>query len=598
LLGFLLLIAGIGLSSPGARAQQEQAGQAETLKPQPLFQLPQDGGSGDPQKPAADPAASPDLPKIQGIEVDALDAMNPESVGILTPGADGLSLGIWQGSDRDAVSRLLRRLPGRTLSPALYGLAHRLLLTAAAAPGDRTGVAPTGDPVALLRARLEALLAIGDLSGLRGLLGVVPQGHDDEVIARVRVQAELLAGSEQEACRIVRNSVGIYHDSGFWPKALVFCQFLSGEGDQAELGLGLLREQGGEDHAAFITLADRYAGLDGETIAAPDIDVLNFAMMRGLDLPLPADLAAVAPPGLWTAIAGAANADLESRALAAERAVAAGQLEGTALADIYRAFSFEASDFENPIARASGLSAQQAHALLFQAAERESLPVIRAEVMRVAYATARSEGSYLAAARALEPMLLDLPVVSELNWFAETAGRAAYALGRYDRAAAWLRLALREAAVLPEAADMALALWPLARLAGRGQPAGTADLAAWQAAHAPRDAEAAPRELLLLFASFQALGESDPLTWVDLAAAGGAAGSAPLAPAAVSALAEAGAAGRVGETLLLTLLLLGGSDAGERHPLALASALTALEQVGMDDEARALAMESAIAAGI
>ena len=106
------------------------------------------------------------------------------------------------------------------------------------------------------------------------------------------------------------------------------------------------------------------------------------------------------------------------------------------------------------------------------------------------------------------------------------------------------------------------------------------------------------RERLLLFACFRALGERDPLSWADLAAAGGGDASAPVDAAAISALAEAGAAGRAGEAVLLTLLLLGGSEAGARHPLALATALTALQQVAMDEEARALAMETAIAAGI
>ena len=105
-------------------------------------------------------------------------------------------------------------------------------------------------------------------------------------------------------------------------------------------------------------------------------------------------------------------------------------------------------------------------------------------------------------------------------------------------------------------------------------------------------------KLLLLFSSFRALGEGDPLSWTELAAKGEGADGAPVDSAAISALAEAGAAGRAGETVLLTLLLLGGGEAGERHPLALSSALTALGQVGLQDEARALAMETAIAAGI
>jgi hypothetical protein len=55
---------------------------------------------------------------------------------------------------------------------------------------------------------------------------------------------------------------------------------------------------------------------------------------------------------------------------------------------------------------------------------------------------------------------------------------------------------------------------------------------------------------------------------------------------------------RLGETVLLGLLVLGESGTAESHPLALNAVLRALREVGLERDARALAIEAAIAKGV
>jgi hypothetical protein len=64
------------------------------------------------------------------------------------------------------------------------------------------------------------------------------------------------------------------------------------------------------------------------------------------------------------------------------------------------------------------------------------------------------------------------------------------------------------------------------------------------------------------------------------------------------ALDEASEARRIGETVLLSLIVLGEQGPGESHAYALSTVLTALGRIGLESEARALAIEAALASGI
>jgi hypothetical protein len=55
---------------------------------------------------------------------------------------------------------------------------------------------------------------------------------------------------------------------------------------------------------------------------------------------------------------------------------------------------------------------------------------------------------------------------------------------------------------------------------------------------------------------------------------------------------------RLGETILFSLVALGSDDLGLVHPITLNEIISRLRLVGLDKEARALALEAAVAAGL
>jgi hypothetical protein len=68
--------------------------------------------------------------------------------------------------------------------------------------------------------------------------------------------------------------------------------------------------------------------------------------------------------------------------------------------------------------------------------------------------------------------------------------------------------------------------------------------------------------------------------------------------ALVYALDQTSTAGHLGETVLLSLLLLGQSGPGTSAPTTLAQVLEGLMAVGLERDARALALEAAVAQGL
>ena len=64
------------------------------------------------------------------------------------------------------------------------------------------------------------------------------------------------------------------------------------------------------------------------------------------------------------------------------------------------------------------------------------------------------------------------------------------------------------------------------------------------------------------------------------------------------ALEDASEARRLGETVALALIVLGEAGPAESHDLALGAVLSGLTRVGLEREARALAIEAALANGI
>jgi len=571
----------------------------------------QDGAPGAlPSAPAAVEAV-PETPQYEGIQVDRLQELDTESLGILEADSGGLGIDAWAGSDSAFVAALIRGLPGDPASPTLRALTTRLLLSNARAPASLGGGAPAGGPTladavagaqgdldrGFLRLRAERLHAMGELAGLNRLLSIVPQRAEDSWLAQARVEGLLLAGRDQEACSQVRSAVARFAGEAYWGQALVFCQLLAEQRDQAFLGLDLLREEHPDADPVFYALSNLFIGGTVAPPAPEDLTPLTLAMLRLGEGTPPEGLAEQVSPLLLHGLAALDTAAPADKAGAVERLAQAAVLPGRALAEAYDAVPFETSELADPLVRAEALGGVRGRALLVHAAGRETLAQTKAEYLQAALLAAERDGRGFAMARAVQPQLEQLAPAVELAWFAGTAARSLYRVGRFERAGAWASVLRLDGAKNPESLAAFAALKPLTRLAG-----GTEPIASWEGAEDPQAGERLLTALLLS----RALGQ-DEGSWPGVAeGAGSAEAIAPESPledeplerlTTLLALSDAAAAGRSGEATLLASHALGEGSLGERHPLALAYAVSALRSVGLGGDARALALEAALDAG-
>lgn len=560
----------------------------------------------------------PRVPK--GFEVDQLSAVSPDSGGALGPAQGGFGPTLWEGTKRPLVDALLPSLPMRAGSPAMRDLARRLLLSSARAPEG------PGEPGGLLAQRIRLLAAMGDLEGVKGLIAILPRDAKPEPLLRLENEALLLAGEIPGACTHATGQIR-QGTIAYWQKVMIFCQMLAGERHKASLGADLLRESEQEDPGFFLLLEAFGAKKPPAFPGIPNPTALHIAMARAAHVDLPPEILKTAPPAVVRTLAMDRNLPLDLRLLAAEQAQATGALAPEHLRDLYAALPFSDEEKANPISAAQALAALaaqaakpktpppppakgavqpkketgldpaiKARALLFSAALGEKGPAARAELVAAAFSLARKEARFAEAARVLLPAVEALEPSGELTDLAPEAARALLLSGRNERAGAWYRQIKGKASASPAAAKEAARLKPLLRLAGMTEAADWSpkDLDAWW--EAVKGAKDARDRAALLFGLMEGFENFVPDPFWDRLMAGAATGEATMPHAALwHRLGVATRFGRVGETVLVSLIVLGDDGPAQAHPILLRQAVAALRAVRLDADARALALEAAVA---
>lgn len=548
---------------------------------------------------APSPEPSPGAPPASaaGVEVGTLAVVDLDAIGLLAEDEGGFGADMWRGTSRAVVESLLPRLPAGTTSAAMNDLMRRLLLSSAAPPDGPANAS-------LLSLRAERLAAMGDSFAVGQLMRAASVRPADSSLARALVDGLLLSADNARACPQVREWVRQFDDP-YWQNALIFCQALANEHAAAALGIELLRESGTPVDPAFASLVLALGG-DREVhlTSLPNPTALHLALLRVARLPVPADAVETAGPGILRAVALGASAPLELRLRAAERAETMGALTPEAVAELYGSVPFTPEELANPLTRTEEDHGPLARALLYQASRVQVVPTARAEALQMALEVAREAAGFRAfatAARVHLPALVEMNPSPELVWFVGDAARALLAAGEFEAALGWLRLAEAQGKANAEAAVTARRLWPLVKIAdadGALPWDETQVTAWWEAQRDLTDLERRARAALLL-ALFSSLGEevSGPtltallegplLDWTE----------AP-APGLWFALGGAAEKGRVGETVLLSLLALDRRGPGTTSPLALGAVVGFLAKVGLETEARALAVEAVLARGL
>lgn len=538
------------------------------------------------------------------IDVQSLQTTDADSVGTLTEDEGGFGIDMWEDTSRSRVERLMPKLPVNSSSRTMRSLMRRLLLS--------TAKAPEGEPVSpkagkdLIGTRIELLASMGDIKSVTELLKVIPPGRQSGRLLKSEVDMLFLRNDNARVCSLVASQIKEV-DTPYWQKAFIFCQSLAGEHDKASLGASMLRDTGDDDEVFFGVL-DTLAGVEKFQVASlANPQPLHFAMMRASRTELPADVTSANNPAILRTIATTPNARPELRVDAAERAEAMGALNTDILRQLYAGVSFTDEALNNPLTTADAERSPLSRALLYRKALVESVPAAIAEVLANAFKLAREEGRFQSMARVYLPILRGIDPTQDFIWFAPDAIRAFLAAADFASAAQWFSVLRSTAAVDERAATIRNSLMPLARLAGAvGDDEWTPEmLAGWWTARMTSteetqvNPEKAAAEAALLYELLTAFEDEVPASQWEHLLDGPPQGTTIMPqPALWRSLASATEQARVGETVLLSLLTLGRAGPTQANPTVLHRVVTSLRQVGLEEDARALALEAALASGI
>lgn len=572
----LLIYAAAAVFAPFAGAQTgaptplfppSNAAPAATVLPAPPAVLPP-------------PVASPAAPDDADIQAQPLAPVDPSWTGTLGAADRALPHDMWSTTPRAFIDTVLPLLQPTT-SPVLQDLARRLLLSDAVAP---RGQDPANGP-SLTDLRLDRLLALGDSDGA-ALIDALPQTNTSESFDRDAVELRILAGDIAGACRTVTDRVARYQDQ-WWREAVIACQALTGAYDQASLGLSAMRDQKSAHDPVFETLIDTILGHRAKGVKLANPTPLRMTLLAAAKLPLAPETLASAGPAALAVWATSDKLPIAARLAAGEKAAAFGALPPAGLGLLYGAY--QAKPEEQGVLLKSGKLPDdpRSRAILYDLARTSDPGAMRVAALAPLIADARRRGTFMTMARLVAPLVGELQPAPEYQSFAGDAARVLLAARDDDRAAPWVELAGR-----PELHVIA----GFARAAG-GEDSAPPPLRAAIAALTALDPVAAPRQADLLVSLAAALGE--PASSLDLATILRAPHQGTLPNGALWLDQEQAAkAQRVGETVLTTLVLAAAGDRLSAEPIVLAQAIAGLEAVGLDADARALAVEAALDAGI
>ena len=534
-----------------------------------------------------DRAGPDDRPARQPtVRIEELGPPGAGSIGILADRTGGLGAELWRDASLREVVAQLAQLPAANRSPMLHDLQRRLLLTVALPPA---GNAKTG----FTQARLHALLRMG---ALRDTIELAARARIEAQEPFPVIRARFLSGDSKGACTAVA-AVGS-RPTPFIEQARIACHVLNGHGERAEIALRLLHEQGAPPPRPFErAVMAAAAGRAPRTLAKPfalTLDLLRHskARLKSVDFkPMPTG----------ALIAFSANRKLNRglRIRALERASMQGAPVHRELAALYAGVRAPAKEIaEAPATRLRNFDSR-ARTRLYLAAKSAKdisrrLRILAAWWRLAAGAAARGDdGAEMLAARQTVPFLGNIDPSPDSQDHAAHIARAWFATGRNAQALAWYRFL--KAAPFRNPADLHRITVP-AMLAGRSTPAIADTVKSWIGFKRWTDKKSATAHLADLKALLDGLGRLDdiPRVWrretSEERAAARKAGAGRDA-----ALFDAAAAGRRGPTVLRVLTLVNGRPLRRVPRRLLRDAIFGLRAVGLDREARQLAIEAALA---
>ncbi|MBV1934321.1 MAG: hypothetical protein KUG59_06510 [Parvibaculaceae bacterium] len=526
--------------------------------------------------------AAPPGGEGSGIQVGVLGRVDEASVGLFSEQDGGLGATMWQGTDRVLVEEGLLDLAVPLEGRSLQDLTRRFLLSTATAPGGVT------QGRSLLALRLEKLNAAGLSDQVRRL---VRQAGLKRIAPETSVQiarAFLANGDKVDACRFLSALPAggdVVGDpvAAFTMKMTAYCQMIGGDGVAANLTLDLAREKGLDAPLFFALMAKAIDGITLPAQAPEKLTVFDLVLFDEARQAVPEDVVGRVELTGLPALTRNKRHSLSLRLAAGEQAAGYNLISETELADLYLDAS-QAGQGDS-----AGFKRARAYAELM----REAVPQKRARLVSAMVGSVPEGVVHRAVVDVVQPALATAPPSRAVLEDAPQIIRVLIEQGDRTRSGMWLNMVRETGAAAPGLVQLEL-MHLILTLPDNGlivpERASQLLLDATAAGGPDRDFAAVCAVL------FDPLGIAlDGAVWPAIFDTGELADGVMPQNDVMQRLAAAGNQGKRGEVVLWSLLALGETRLAEVHPQAVAAVATALRQVGLRDEAKAMVLDVMLA---
>lgn len=568
---------------------------------------------------------------LDDLEIETLELVEttPAEMGLMSEDNGGLTVALWRGSDRGRIEQLLGILTVSTRSPVMQSLTRRLLLSAAAVPVSEVSylddkILPVPPPMAgqvfseteiseeikpesikpedlsgFLSLRIEKIGEMGDLNALVSFLKMLPResyGGSQEISDLM-----LMAGDISTACMLARQALELEQTVYYWLKLRAYCQAMEGDTEGAILTVEMLMEQGNTDFI-FYDLINKLS-LDSEDREAEysfssglgQLDPMTYSLLSVLERPIDAGMFVDAPALVLYALSGNVNVQKDDRLMAAAQSYAKASFPVNKIIPLYGNLNFTDDEYANAVVIARADETIMGDVLLYQSAAKQINDLQKAETLKAIWERAASHRDLPRAALLNARTVRSLEPAQDLLFHAHHITRALMLAGEGGKALQWYNF-VRTAAFNGHAdATRALVdIWPMMIVSDQNgdTPWSKEILDLWWNGQMVLSPEVRKEKASLFYSVAEALGFTVPEPmWQELVGSLAQENSHPIPVAIWRNLIAAVAGKKQGETILLCLLAGDVSGGSNLDPTGASALIRALRSVGLDREARGLALE-------
>ena len=260
-------------------------------------------------------------PASAQIEDSGLEQVDPWGVGYLGEAEPSFRTKMWRGARSEDLLTLMQAARTSGLTPAEHMLMRRLVLSPARAPGG-------SGSEALLAERARIAFELGEAAAAAGQYSRLNTPLDGMDTAAMAADLNLVLGNEATACSAVSQPD---LEGAYWARLRAVCAALAGNTSGAELAMEMAQAQGVEDG----WLSAAIYATSGATPDPPDARFdsgLSFAMSNRAVLKVTPDAVPQDRPDIAAAMARRKLMPPDVRVKAADLAAEAGLIS----ADEYR----------------------------------------------------------------------------------------------------------------------------------------------------------------------------------------------------------------------------------------------------------------------